>query len=34
MLPVTYNQYHLAENPECIVLDTTWVCNLECKMCH
>jgi MoaA/NifB/PqqE/SkfB family radical SAM enzyme len=29
-----YDKYALTSNPECIVIDTSWVCNLECKMCH
>lgn len=28
------DKYALEKYPDCVVLDTTWVCNLQCKMCH
>lgn len=28
------SEYYSAESPSTIVLDTTYLCNLQCKMCH
>lgn len=33
-MPQQNDKYVLKEYPECIVLDTTYRCNLKCKMCH
>jgi MoaA/NifB/PqqE/SkfB family radical SAM enzyme len=28
------DKYYLETDPGCIIIDTTWLCNLKCHMCH